>query len=497
MSDSPASMDIQPQRLFVSICFALVSTAVAFAVVSDLMKPWKEQFILTNQQVGYIGGASLWGFTLSIFIVGPLCDVLGMRLLLRLAFVGHVAAVAILYIAAGFWMLFFGSLAIGIANGFVEAAGNPLVATLFPDRKVEKMNKFHVWFPGGIMLGGVAAYLLNLVSPDQWRLKLFLILVPTLVYGLLFVGQRFPATERVQTGVSAGQMLRATFLRPLFWLLVICMMMTASVELGPNRWMPAVLGAVGISGILLLGWINGLMGLMRYFAGPALRRLRPTGLLLVSVIVSGLGLWWLSYATTTLTAYLSGTVFAIGVSYIWPTMLGITAERVPHGGALALAIMAGTGGVITGFVTAPQMGRIGDRVGHDMLDAERARVVLRQVAEQHPELVRPQGKSAVDMQVAADLAREVLADADAADGALPPIKTANALRMASQLGGDSPVTREADDILGPAENYGGRVSFRYVASLNIILVILFGWLYLRDRAAGGFPIEHVGPKAVE
>jgi len=479
---------INPRRLFVSSCFALVATAFSFAVVGDIMNPLKERFILTNQQVGHIGGAPIWGFTLSIFVFGPLCDALGMRLLLRLAFLGHLIAVPCMALASGFWVLFFSALAIGIANGLVEAAGNPLVATVYSDRKTEKMNQFHVWFPGGIVIGGLASYAMDQLEwgswqPHVWQLKLSLILVPTLIYGALFLGQKFPATERVQSGISFAGMFKATFLRPLFLLLLVCMTMTASLELGPNRWMPAVLSAAGFSGILILVWITGLMAVMRQFAGQFIHRLSPTGMLLIAVIVSGIGLGWLSCAETTAIVFISSTVFALGVSVIWPTMLGFTAEQVPKGGALALALMAGTGALAAGLLTSPQMGRIGDRIGHQRLDREKTTLVLQKVIDTFPTLAREsKGETGKDIDTAVAAARAVLDEARAANGTLPPVKTANALRSALQVGGRSAVKPEIEALLGPADNFGGRMSFRYVTVLSVVLTVVFGILHLWHRS---------------
>lgn len=483
---------IRPQRLFVAICFALVSTSVSFAVISDIMETLKSQFILTNQQVGWIGGASLWGFTLSIFVFGPLCDIITMRRLVWLAFLGHVAGVLIMVMAQGFWMLFGGALVIGMANGFVEAVGNPMVATLYPERKTERLNHFHVWFPGGITIGGLVAYAMTHSPLDDWRLKLCLILVPTLVYGILFLGQRIPATERAQSGISTGEMFRATLLRPLFWFLFICMTMTASLELGPNRWMPAVLGAAGISGILVLAWISGLMAVVRYFCGPIVHRLSPTGLLLACVMVSGVGLLWLSYATTTVAAYAAGTIFALGVCCIWPTMLGVTAERIPRGGALALALIGGTGAAVTGLITTPQMGRIGDRYGHRELAPAATVAVLREAEVRLPEMIHRRGIAADDVQRGQSLLHDVLAKTAAAGGALPALETANALRTVELLFANDLLKDKAKALLDPADSFGGRMSFRYVAALAIVLTIFFGILCLRDRAAGGYRAEKIG-----
>ena len=352
-------------RLFLGSCFALIATAVCFAVIGEIMGPLKARFVLSNLEVGYIGGAAIWGFTVSIFVLGPLCDALGMRRLLRFALLCHVIGPLLMIFATGA-----GALIVSLGNGTVEAVCNPLIATIYPEEKTKKLNKFHVWFPGGIVIGGVACFLLDQAGLVNWQLKLALILVPAVVYGILFTGQDFPRTERLQSGVTFGGMVRGTLLRPLFLILLACMCITASLELGPGRWVPAVLKAGGIAGILVLAYINGLMAILRFFAGPVVHRLSPTGILVCSAILAGIGLYWFSFAETATMAFVSATVFAVGVCYFWPTMLGVVSERVPKSGALGLALMGGMGMLIVGVVTAPQMGRVADGYLHEQLQTE-------------------------------------------------------------------------------------------------------------------------------
>ena len=228
MTDSPSVRD---RRLFVGSCVALVATSVAFATVGAIMLALKREFVLTNQEVGWIGGAALWGFAVSQLVFAPLCDTLGMRFLLRLSFLGHLAGTLIMIVAGGFWTLFAGALVIAMANGLVEAACNPLVASLYPENKTVKLNQFHVWFPGGVVLGGLASFGLDAGGIGAWQLKLGLILIPTLAYGWLLLTQPFPATEGVRAGVSVGEMFQASLATPLMWVMLVAMAITASVEL--------------------------------------------------------------------------------------------------------------------------------------------------------------------------------------------------------------------------------------------------------------------------
>jgi len=494
-----ASMGFDRRRLFVGSCLALVSTSVAFATVGAVMASLKSAFLLTNEQVGWIGGAALWGFAVSQLVFAPLCDSLGMRLLLRLAFVGHLLGTAVLISAGDFWMLFSGALIIALANGLVEAACNPLVAALFPDDKTVKLNQFHVWFPGGVVLGGVAAYLMDLAGITSWQAKLVLILVPTIGYGVLILREEFPQTEGVTAGVSMGEMFKATFMTPLMLLMLACMAITASTEIGPNRWIPAVLESGGIPGILVLVWISGLMAVLRYKSGPIVHRLSPTGVLLASAVVSATGLYWLSFAETAVMAFLSATVFAIGVCYFWPTMLGFVSERVPKSGALGLGMMGAMGMAVVGLVTSPQMGHVADRIAHEHLPVEETVELFSEVATVYPDLTDRAGPMRADMQRAAAMSNDVMSSYRT-QGALPEIKTANALRSIVESGpavaasgseAASRLVEEAGGILGPADNYGGRLSFRYIVPFTCILIVVFGGLYLADRRSGGYRAERL------
>ena len=348
MSTSPNA-----SRLFNASCLALIVTAMSFAIRGAAMGSWTEEFGLTNEQVGWINGTAFWGFTLAMVFGGPLCDAIGMRRIVGLAFVGHLAGILLTIFAWDYWSLFGGTLLFGIANGSVEAACNPLIAALYPDNKTTKLNQFHVWFPGGIVIGGLVGYLMGKLGLG-WQAQFATMLLPLAAYAVLFVGQSMPKTERVEMGVSTGDMFAAC-LHPVFLLLVVCMLLTAATELGPNQWIPNILENAGVSGLLVLVWITGLMAVGRQFAGPFVHRLQPLGMLLGSAILSAAGLFLMSQTSGPM-LFASATVFAFGVCFFWPTMLGYTNERFPKTGALGLAIMGGAGMLSASYVL-PVIGR--------------------------------------------------------------------------------------------------------------------------------------------
>ena len=196
------------QRLFLASCVALIATAMSFAIRGDIMGDFEQIFALNKTNLGWIAGAAFWGFGLSIYIGGPLCDVLGMGTIMRLAAAGHIGGTLLTIFAPSFPVLFAATVIIGIANGLVEAAINPLVATIYPDEKTRRLTALHAWFPGGIVIGGVLSFLFTQIGLG-WQAKMLLMLIPSVIYTMMFVGQRFPETERKAAGVSSGEMLGA------------------------------------------------------------------------------------------------------------------------------------------------------------------------------------------------------------------------------------------------------------------------------------------------
>lgn len=344
---------IQRGPLFFASCIALIVTSMTFAFRASLEGVWGAEFNLNKEQIGWIFSPAFWGFTLAMIFGGPLCDVLGMKKLIGLAFLGHVSGVVIYLIAKDATMLFVGTLCIGIGNGMVEAACNPLVVSLYPNNKTTMLNRFHVWFPGGLVIGGLIAYFLLEKMQINWQVLVGLLLIPTLIYGLLFFRLSFPQTERVSKGISTGEMFKAC-LNPLFLIMVACMFLTAATELGTNQWLVALLQGAGVSGILVLVFINGIMALGRSFAGPVVHRLNPNRMLIFSALLAGIGLILLSKSSG-YASFGAAFVFAAGICFFWPTMLGFVSEYLPKTGALGLSLMGGAGMFSTSLIL-PLMG---------------------------------------------------------------------------------------------------------------------------------------------
>ena len=329
-------------KLFNASCFALVTTAMTFAVRAKIELVFNNEYGLSLEQIGIAFGPAFYGFTLAMIIGGFLVDLFGMKKIMNLAFIGHLGGIVLTLFARDFWMLFSGTLLIGIGNGMVEAACNPLIATLYPNEKTKMLNRFHVWFPGGIVIGSILGYFIVDIMGMSWMVLVGTLFIPLVIYIYLFRGHVFPATERVASGVTYNDMLKACFANPLFWFIGFCMLLTASTELATTQRISSLLEETVSNPILVLAFINGIMMFGRLFAGDVVHRLSITKMLLFSAIFSFLGLFWLSSATG-VASFLAAAVFAIGVCYFWPTMLSFVAEKIPSSGALGLSLMGGLG----------------------------------------------------------------------------------------------------------------------------------------------------------
>jgi fucose permease len=411
---------IKKTQLFNASCVALVVTAMTFATRGSFVEAWATEFNLTHAQVGWIVGTAFWGFTVAMVFGGPLVDIIGLGKIISIAFFCHVVGIVLTIVATGFWSLFISTLLIGIANGSVEAACNPLITSMYTDEKTRRLNRFHAWFPTGIVIGGLTVYLLNNIGLADWRYAMGIMMLPTFVYGYLFLNKKFPQTERVVSGFSYKEMLKAC-VSPLFLFMAFCMLLTSGTEIGTNQWIAALLANVSDNPILLLVWISGIMAVTRLSGGALIHNIKSTIVLLTSSILSFIGCILMGYSSGVM-FFASAGIFALGIAFFWPSMLGFVSENIPASGALGLAIMGGIGH-LGGAIAQPVMGAIFD-----------AQTIL----------AVPDGQSA-------DVLRSALAG-----------------------------TQEAA-AWATAQLTGGANTLRYVASVPAVLIILFTFLNIWKR----------------
>lgn len=338
---------INRTQLFRASCLSLLVTSLSFGIRAGILNKLGTDFQLDKAQLASITATAFYGFPIAVVVGGFIVDLIGMKRLLVMAFIFHLAGIILTITAQGFWTLYVSTLLIGLANGTVEAACNPLVTALYTENKTTKLNHFHLWFPGGIVIGTLIVLLINNLAgagqtnPMIWKIEVGVMLIPTLIYGYLFSKLDFPVTERVSKGVSTAGMYKA-ILNPLFIFMFICMFGTAITELFTGQWIDVLLKNVTGNAILILTLDTGVMVLGRAFAKPVLKRFPPQVVLLISTILAALGLFLLSTLTGN-AVFFAAIVFGMGVCYFWPTMLGFVNENLPETGALGLNLMGGAG----------------------------------------------------------------------------------------------------------------------------------------------------------
>lgn len=338
---------IERERLFWASCLALLVTSLSFGIRAGILGQLGDQFHLNASQLGTIAATAFWGFPLAVIIGGMIVDIIGMKKLLLVAFLFHLLGILLTVFAGGYWTLFISTLLIGIANGTVEAACNPLVASIFPDNKTTKLNHFHLWFPGGIFIGTLLVFAYNkigigkMAGMDPWQIQVAIMLIPTLIYGYMVSKLKFPVTERVAAGVSTGEMYSSLF-NPLFVFMIICMFGTAITELFTGQWIDVLLKNITDNALLILTLETGVMVVGRGLAGSVVHRLSPQGVLLISSFLAAVGIYLLGHTTGNM-IFVGALVFGMGVCYFWPTMLGFVSENLPKTGAVGLNFMGGAG----------------------------------------------------------------------------------------------------------------------------------------------------------
>ncbi|HYC40298.1 MAG TPA: MFS transporter [Chitinophagaceae bacterium] len=349
---------IHRRQLFVASCLSLLVTSLSFGIRAGILDRLGVQFHLDASQLATIAGTAFWGFPLAVIVGGMLVDLIGMKRLMVLAFVLHLAGILLTIFATGFWSLFISTLFIGMANGTVEAVCNPLIATIYPENKTTRLNHFHLWFPGGIVIGTLIVFFFDRAGWN-WQVQMAMMILPTLIYGYMFLRQSFPVTERVASGVSTGQMYRS-LLHPLFLFMILCMFGTAITELFTGQWIDVLLRNVTGNAILILTVSTGVMAVGRAFAGPVVHRLAPQGVLLFSAIFSAIGLYLLGHTSGNM-LFVGAIVFGIGVCYFWPTMLGFVSENLPRTGAVGISLI-GAAGMLATYIYMEFMGGYYDRL---------------------------------------------------------------------------------------------------------------------------------------
>ncbi|WP_028665761.1 MFS transporter [Runella zeae] len=332
---------INKDRLFYGSCFALITTAFSFSIRAGILAQLGTEFNLNAEQLGFINSMWFLGFPLAMIVGGLVYHTVGPKTIMQIAFVAHALGILLTIYSGGYTGLLISTFLIGLGNGCTEAACNPMIADTYSGADMSKMlNRFHMWFPGGIVVGSLISEFMTKQLNTGWQPQIWVILVPTLIYAYLFWGQAFPK-PKVEGAASLSENFKA-MLTPLYIFMFLCMALTAISEFGPQQWTGLIMSKSGASPMLILALVTGLMAVIRYFAGPIVAKFDQTGVLLGSAVLATIGIYLFSTQTGTM-AYVAAVFFAMGVALFWPNMIGFIAEKVPLSGALGMSILGGVG----------------------------------------------------------------------------------------------------------------------------------------------------------
>lgn len=327
-------------RLFYGSCFALITTAFSFSIRAGILPQLGEAFDLSGQQLGFINSMWFLGFPISMILGGLFYHTIGPKRIMQFAFLTHMLGIILTIYSGGYVGLLISTLLIGIGNGCTEAACNPMIADAYEGKEMNTLlNRFHMWFPGGIVLGSLISKFMT-DADLGWQTQIWVIVIPTLIYVYLFYGQEFPKSK-VEAANSVSGNLKA-MATPIYIFILGCMALTAISEFGPQQWTSLIMQSSGAQPMLILALVTGLMAVGRYFGGDIVHKFDQTGVLLGSAALTAIGIFLFSTQTGPM-VYVAAIFFALGVCYFWPNMIGFVAEKIPASGALGMSIVGGMG----------------------------------------------------------------------------------------------------------------------------------------------------------
>ncbi len=327
-------------RLFYASCFALITTAFSFSIRAGILGQLGRELNFTAHQLGFINSMWFLGFPLSMLIGGLLYHSVGPKKIMQFAFFAHTLGILLTLFANSYVGLLISTFLIGLGNGCTEAACNPMIADAYEGVEMSsKMNRFHMWFPGGIVIGALVSKFMTDMNL-AWQAQIAVILVPTIAYALLFFGQTFPKSKLMEAN-SLATNVKAMF-SPMFLFMFVCMSMTAISEFGPQQWVGLILSKSGAQPMLILALVTGLMAVARFFGGSMVGKFDQTGVLLGSAILGTIGVYLFSTQTGA-GAYAAAIIYALGIAYFWPNMIGFIADKIPKSGAIGMSVIGAVG----------------------------------------------------------------------------------------------------------------------------------------------------------
>ncbi len=506
-------------KIFLASFLTLIAAGMGFAIRGAVLEEWANQYGFTMFELGTITGGGLVGFGLVIIVASFFVDRIGYKTILLLAFLCHLGSAALTLAAtpifhssgkdATYNCLYYGMFLFAIGNGLCEAVINPLVATIYPRKKTHYLNILHAGWPAGLILGALLAkcFVGNAaevwIMKLQWEIPMALFLVPTLMYGIIVVTNKFPRSEATAAGVSMGEML-SQFAAPLLIVLLILHACVGYVELGTDSWISTITDMIAAAagsagqGLLLFIYASSIMFVLRFFAGPIVERINPLGLLFVSACLGSVGLYLIGNASGIGMLWGAMTVYAIGKTFLWPTMLGVVGERFPRGGAIVMGVMGGIGMLSAGYLGGPGIGYQQDYYASQDLEKLSPETYSRYKADSENQFLFFPAVEGLNGQKVAVFKDKVpgstLEDAytkiEKADG-LQEKKNSDVVELEKWWLTAEPFAKTDQKFVEESRLYGSRMALIWTAAVPAAMAVGYLLLIIYFRATGGYKQEHL------
>lgn len=512
-NDPSAPIAPNASRLLWAGFWAIFAAGVGFAIRGGIFDNWGAEFGFTATQLGAIGGAGFTGFCFGIIAGGVIVDKIGYGKVVLLAFVCHVVSAFVSFGATtpdnAAMMLTWGMFIFAYANGTLEAVSNPLVATLYPHQRTHYLNILHASWPAGMVAGAAVGWILDDKMEMSWKIQLALYLIPTVAYGLMFLGQKMPKSEAAEKGAKMGEMFKdigvlgslvVCYLVALFcsntlgmstglgygvagiflivvgvitkgsigsvllFILFIAHALIGAVELGTDGWIQNITGNIFTSeqGKWLFIWTSAIMFALRFCAHwiEKTLKLSPIGLLLVCSVLAVVGLQLASTMETLFMAFIALGIYAVGKTFFWPTMLAVVGDRYPRSGAVAMSVMGGIGMLSAGLIGGPGLGYSKDRFAAEALE------------ESNPAIY-------AEVQAAEPSKFLFLKEVNAIDGT----------KLAEAKEAENPTQGQLDIIA--ADQVGDRATLKADSAIPLAMAVIYLGIMLYFKSIGGYRVVKI------
>jgi MFS family permease len=486
---------------------AILATGVGFGVRGGILANWGAEFGFTGAELGAITGAGLTGFCFGIIIGGLVVDKLGYSRLIIAAFAFHAISAFVTFgampgqgKAVAYNFLYWGAFIFAIANGTLEAVANPLVSTLFPNKRTHYLNILHASWPAGLVAGGAMFYgqhmplseasqkglTLGRMFKDVGLLGALVVcfLLALFFHGALGIPQTWAYALAGALLVAVGVLTQFSMGAFLLFVLFVAHLLVGAVELGTDGWIQNITGNIltPAEGKILFVFTSFVMFALRFTADFIQRRtgLSPIGILLACSLLAVAGLLVTSRLETFTGAMLALLIYAVGKTFFWPTMLAVASDRFPQTGAIAISIMGGIGMMSGGMIGGPGLGYAKDRFASAHLESAHPAVYAEY------KVVKPSGWL-------------MFRDVAALDGRkLGEVQTklATARKKLAEAGVHDP--QPALERLTPEERWvhaasiqGDRQTLTADAVIPAVMALVFLGLLIYFRSIGGYKAVHL------